>query len=335
MERPRLSLWAWAGFFTLCTPLFAEWQFAKTPLRANLRGVAAVSRQVVWAGGTNGTVVRSVDGGVNFFPRPVPGGEALDFRDIEAFSADTAYLMSAGPGGASRIYKTEDGGERWHLLLTNPDQDGFFDAIAFWDERRGLVLGDPVDGRFVIRRTEDGGATWQTVAAASMPPARPEEAAFAASGTCLTVAPGGLAWFVTGGKRGGRVFHSRDGGRSWTVTTTDIPHSTPSSGLFSIAPSASGWVAAGGDYRQETSGVGNLALSASPVKSAPPIFLSAVALRTGNELIAVGPRGTFRSADGGQSWSEAAEDGFHAISRAPDGALFAAGARGRIARWVD
>ncbi len=304
-------------------------------MRANLRGVAAASRQVVWAGGTNGTVVRSVDGGVNFFPRSVPGAEALDFRDIEAFSADTAYLMSAGPGGASRIYKTQDGGERWHLLFTNPDPDGFFDAIAFWEERRGLVLGDPVAGRFVIRRTEDGGATWQTVPSASMPPARPGEAAFAASGTCLTVAPGGLAWFVTGGTGGGRVFHSRDGGQSWTVTATDIPHPTPSSGLFSIAAGASGWVAAGGDYRQETSGLGNLVLSAAPVKSAPPIFLSAVVRRTGDEFLAVGPRGTFLSADAGQSWSEAAADGFHTASRAPDGALFAAGARGRIARWAD
>lgn len=328
-RRPRLSLRAWAGFLVFAGPLLAEWQMAKTPLRANLRGVSAVSRQVVWAGGTNGTVVRSVDGGVNFFPRPVAGGEALDFRDIEAFDADLAYVMSAGPGQASRVYRTDDGGEIWRLVLTNPDRDGFFDAIAFWDERRGLVMGDPVDGRFVVRRTEDGGASW--TAAEAMPAARDGEAAFAASGTCLVVGADGVAWFVTGGAGGGRVFRSADWGRTWTAVESGVAYRTASSGLFSVSGAGNGWIAVGGDYREEARGEGNVA--GVKVAKAPAVFLSAV-IRMLTAVMAVGPRGTYVSRDGGVNWELGSEEGFHTVSVAKDGTVFGAGARGRVGRWV-
>ncbi|MBL8176852.1 MAG: hypothetical protein JNK48_19410 [Bryobacterales bacterium] len=312
----------------------AEWRLAKTPLRSNLRGVSAVSRQVAWASGTNGLIVRSTDGGANFFPRTVPGGETLDYRDIEAFGAEVAYVMSAGPGSASRVFKTEDGGQVWKLLLENPDSQGFFDAIAFWDERRGLVMGDPVNGRFTIRVTMDGGVSWKAAAADAMPPARLGEAAFAASGTCLVVGPGGRAWFVTGGAGGGRVFASLDWGRTWSVSETGMAYSTASSGLFAIAAHGAGWVAVGGDYRAEDRGTGNIAVRGAEVRKAPGVFLSGVVLLEGLAM-AVGPRGTFLSRDGGKSWETGSEVGFHTVSLAKDGTVYGAGALGRIGRWVD
>lgn len=334
MEKPRCGLRVCAGFFLFVFALPGEWEISPVRLRANLRGVSAVSRNVAWASGTNGTVVRTVDGGAHYFPRSVPSAEMLDFRDIEAHSAERAYVMSAGPGSQSRVYKTEDGGERWELVLENPDKDGFFDAIAFWDERRGLVLGDPVGGRFTIRRTEDGGAHWSGVEAGGMPAARAEEAAFAASGTCLIVQPGGRAWFVTGGVGGGRVFHSSDWGVTWRVEETTALHKTASSGLFSIAANGERWIAAGGDYRLETSGEGNLVVAGKSVSSTPPIYLSAVVYRTALEVLASGPRGTFLSVDAGASWQRASDEGFHTMSVAAGGTVYAAGAGGRIARWT-
>ena len=80
-------------------------------------------------------------------PRKVAGAESLDFRGIHAIDAHTVYLMSAGPGDKSRIYKTSDAGEHWTLQFTNPDPKGFFDAIAFWDAQHGIVVGDPLEGR--------------------------------------------------------------------------------------------------------------------------------------------------------------------------------------------
>src|SRR5262249_51379530 len=152
----------------------------------------------------------------------VPGAEKLDFRDVEAFGEATAYLLSAGPGDASRIYKTSDGGKSWVLQFQSADPAAFFDAIAFWDEQNGMALGDPVKGRFQLLVTKDGGAQWNPLAAKPLPPALPGEGAFAASGTCLVTHGANDVWFATGGAKAARVFHSRDRGQNWEVSATPI-----------------------------------------------------------------------------------------------------------------
>src|SRR5271169_1587756 len=110
----------------------------------SLRGVSAVSRQVAWASGTHGTYLRTVDGGRTWTPAQVPDATTLDFRAVVAFSADEAFLMSAGPGDQSRIYHTTDAGKSWQLQFTNTNPKGFFDSMVFWDRTHGIVLGDPI-----------------------------------------------------------------------------------------------------------------------------------------------------------------------------------------------
>ena len=201
--------------FLSTTPLVAaQWVNQHSGTIARLRGVCAVSDRIAWASGAGGTVLLTVDGGKTWNRRPVPVANDLDFRDVEAFSDKTAYALSIGEGSQSRIYKTTDGGATWALQLKNPDSTGFLDALAFWDADHGVVLGDPVGGRFVIFSTVDGGKTWNRTDPGGIPPARDGEGAFAASGTCLVVQGDRTAWFGTGG---GRVFRSTDGGRSWTV----------------------------------------------------------------------------------------------------------------------
>ena len=117
-------------------------QFSHTT--ESLRGVSAVSRQVAWASGTHGTYLRTVDGGRTWTPAQVPEAGTLDFRAVVAFSADEAFLMSAGPGDQSRIYYTSDGGKHWLLQFTNTNPKGFFDSMVFWDSKHGVVLGDPI-----------------------------------------------------------------------------------------------------------------------------------------------------------------------------------------------
>src|SRR5439155_1365698 len=131
------------------------------------------------------TFARTTDGGKTWSVGTVLGAEQLDFRDVEAFGETTAYLLSAGAGDASRIYKTIDGGKSWALQFQSADPAAFLDAIAFWDEQNGLALGDPINGLFQLFVTAHGGGTWKPVAAKSLPPALPGEGAFAASGTCL------------------------------------------------------------------------------------------------------------------------------------------------------
>jgi photosystem II stability/assembly factor-like uncharacterized protein len=256
-----------------------------------LRGVSAVSRRVAWASGTHGTYLRTVDGGVTWTPAQVPDATALDFRAVIAFSADEAYLMSAGPGEQSRIYHTLDGGQHWNLQFTNTNPKGFFDSMAFWDPKHGIVLGDPIPDetgklKFELLLTDDG-QTWHPIPPAQLPEAVEGEGAFAASNTCIAmvqgttveerrfsaasgaeekgasapVAPDPNIWFATGGKVA-RVFHSPDRGRTWQVFDTPIIHGPDSAGIFSIAfRDAQHGVIAGGDYKRPRDDGPNLAFT--------------------------------------------------------------------------
>jgi photosystem II stability/assembly factor-like uncharacterized protein len=232
-------------------PLLAQtFNTVKSNTSENLRGLSAPSSKVFWASGTHGTYLRSTDGGNTWHTAQVPGAEALDFRDVEAFSGDFAYLLSAGPGDQSRIYKTTNGGKNWELQFTNKDPKGFFDCMAFWDRDRGIAIGDPVNGSFELIATDDGGKIWKATPARSLPPAIDGEGAFAASGSCIAVEGKTNVWFVTGGKAA-RVFRSTDAGKTWETADTPIIQGADSSGIFSVTfRDAKHGLIAGGDYKQ-------------------------------------------------------------------------------------
>lgn len=187
--------------------------------RVLLQAISAVDDQVVWVSGHGGTFLRTTDGGLNWSARVVPGADTLQFRDVDAFDAQTAYLMSAGPGPLSRIYRTDDGGDTWKLQFLNEHPDGFLDCMAFWDSRRGIVYGDAIDGGLFVLRTEDGGASWVRVPEDGLPPAQEGEGGFAASGSCVATGSGGRAWIATGNGVRARVLRTEDEGRTWQVRT--------------------------------------------------------------------------------------------------------------------
>src|SRR4030088_1731045 len=159
----------------------------------SLRGVSTVSQKIAWASGTHGTYLRTIDAGRTWHPAQVPGASTLDFRAVVAFSADEAFLMSAGPGDQSRIYHTYDAGQHWSLQFTATNPKAFFDSMAFWDPTHGIVLGDPIPDesgklKFELLLTDDG-RTWHALPPAQLPAAEAGEGAFAASNTCLPILP--------------------------------------------------------------------------------------------------------------------------------------------------
>jgi photosystem II stability/assembly factor-like uncharacterized protein len=320
------------------------WQLQPSPTTERLRGVSAVSDKIAWASGNKGTVLRTTDGGATWSLLNVPDAEALDFRDIEAFDAKTAYVLSIGNGDKSRIYKTRDGGRTWTLQFTNPDAKAFYDAIAFWDRDHGLAMGDPVDGHATILSTSDGGNSWRLLPADRIPAALPAEGAFAASGTCLVTEGRSDAWFGTGSATRARVFHTADRGETWSVAESQIAAGNPSSGIFSIAfADTHDGIAVGGDYRQEKASGDNLqatydagATWTFPGATRLRGFRSAVAYvpgSNGRSLIAVGPAGSDRSDDHGRTWSSIGDEGFHALGIDPRGRVaWAVGEGGRIGR---
>jgi photosystem II stability/assembly factor-like uncharacterized protein len=273
-----------------------------------LRGISAVSSKVAWASGAKGTVLRTTDGGTTWETLVIVGADSLDFRDIQAFDQNTAFVLSIGPGDQSRIYKTSDGGKIWQRQFTNSDPKAFYDCFAFWDSTHGIAVSDSVDGKFPLIATSDG-MTWNPVAVKNMPAALPNEGAFAASGTCIATFGKNDVWFGTGGPAA-RVFHSSDRGKNWTVAETSIIHGTASQGVFSLAFwTAKDGVAVGGDYKEPKKGENVAAVTHDGGKtwslaSKPPRgYRSAVALASPQVLIAVGTSGADLSHDGGNTWT--------------------------------
>jgi photosystem II stability/assembly factor-like uncharacterized protein len=320
-----------------------QWTQLASGVKARLRGVSAVSDRVAWASGASGTILRTVDGGGTWQARTIPGTETLDFRDVDAVDARTAYVLSIGFGEASRIYKTSDGGATWALQFQSRDPKAFFDAMAFWDPERGLVVGDSIDGRFTIMRTVDGGRSWRAVPAAGLPPALPGEGAFAASGTSVAVRGTRHAWIGTGAANSARVLRTQDAGVTWAVSATPIP-AGPTAGIFSIAfRDALHGIIVGGDYKKETEALSNGALSADGGATWSSIhlpgltgfrsavtYVEAVGFR---RVLAVGPSGGDQSSDGRQRWTPLPHEGFHAVGFPRRGTIgWAVGEGGRIAR---
>ena len=229
----------------------AQWTKVDVPTTASLRGLSVINQNVIWASGTGGTVIKTIDGGKTWSVIVVPGAEKLDFRGIHAFDDKTALIMSSGPAeqGQARIYRTTDRGKNWQQVFEDKRAGIFFDAIAFWDRRHGIVLSDPIDGHFALFRTDDAGATWKQIPPPAIPLSLPSEGAFAASNSCLTVAGERNVWFATGGAKVARVFRSGDRGKTWSVVETPMHPPNASSGIFSLAFwNAKEGIAVGGDY---------------------------------------------------------------------------------------
>lgn len=301
-------------------PVAPRWTPQTSGVTARLRGVSAVSDKVAWASGAGGTILRTSDGGASWRKLQIPGAENLDFRDIDAVSDTTAYALSIGPGPASRIYKTTDSGAHWALQFTNDDPKAFFDAMAFWNANRGLAVSDSTDGRFVIITTSDGGGTWTRVPADQLPPALPNEGAFAGSGTNIAVMGGDRAWIGTGAATRCRVLRTADGGRSWQIAETPLAASA-SAGIFSVAfRDRRHGLTVGGDYRKEKDAVENAAATGDGGVTWHPVtglggFRSVVATVPDMQLwIAVGPSGSDLSTDDGRTWQPIEGAGYHAFS---------------------
>jgi photosystem II stability/assembly factor-like uncharacterized protein len=322
----------------------AQWVAQVSPVDVELRGLSVVSPQVVWASGQRGSVVHTSDAGAHWTLDTIPGAGALDLRAIAATSATTAHAISIAD--SSRIYRTTDGGRTWSRRWSATRKGTFLDAIRFWDPQHGIAMSDPVDGKFLLLTTSDGGDTWQEIPAERIPPAIEGEGGFAASGTCLAVWGSSHVWIASGGAATARVYHSSDRGRTWTVNAAPLRAGIASAGIFSIAfRDAQHGVIAGGDYQKPDLGGRNVALTNDGgatwtlVDSAvsPAGYRSAVAFvpgARGTTLIAVGLTGTDESRDGGKTWTHVDSTAYNSVRFASEAFGWAVGPKGRIGRWV-
>ena len=204
-----------------------------TNSKASLRGLSVVDENNAWASGANGTVLRTINGGITWQDVSVPNADSVDFRDIEAFNPEEAIILSAGSPGL--IYKTIDGGTSWKLVHEDKRPEIFFDAMGFWNSKSGIAFSDAIDGQIVIITTNDYGESWQTIEG---PDALPGEGGFAASGTCLTVRDDSLVWIALGTPNS-RVIYSADRGKTWDICSSPMAQDVSGAGIFSLAFSSS------------------------------------------------------------------------------------------------
>jgi photosystem II stability/assembly factor-like uncharacterized protein len=311
---------------------------------ALLQAVSVVDEKTVWVAGHSGTFVRTTDGGATWHSAVVPGAERLEFRDVAALSADTAYLLAAGPGELSRIYKTTDAGRSWTLQFTNHQQQAFFDCLDFWDADHGIAVSDAVGGHFLILTTADGGATWSPVPASALPDALPGEGGFAASGTCVVARAPGDAWIGTGNTSAARVLHTSDRGRTWTSASTPVL-AGDAAGIASVAfRDAKHGVVLGGPIGKPDARTDNVAITADGGRTwrlggrpsfSGAVYGSAYVPRAATPtLVAVGPKGAALSRDDGRTWTQVDTLAYWAVGFASPSAGWAVGPNGRITKLV-
>ncbi|MEP7147907.1 MAG: glycosyl hydrolase [Acidobacteriota bacterium] len=327
-------------FFVSLLPIVASAQWIKQNVNttASLRGLSVVNEKIVWASGTGGTVIRTIDGGKTWNVIIVPGAEKLDFRDAEAFDANTAYILSIGNGESSRIYKTTDGGTTWKLQFTNKNEKAFFDAIACWDKNNCIAMSDPVDNKFLLIKTADG-TRWSPIDTSKMPPTLEGEAAFAASGTCL-ITQGNTGAFLVSGGSGARVFRSKDRGHTWAVAETPVAKGAPGSGIFSIAMRDSkNGVIVGGNYEKPEESVNNFAVTSDGgqtwiLAEALSGYRSGVTYIDSRSIVAVGTSGADVLKKGKPVWGTTKSESFNSVQSKSKDAVWAVGPNGGVFRYV-
>ncbi|MCE7055982.1 YCF48-related protein [Algoriphagus sp. AGSA1] len=310
------------------------WEILETPVAASLRGLSPLTDEIVWASGSNGTWLRTIDAGKSWDHGVINGLDTVDFRSIHAFDALTAVAVSAGQPAV--IYKTADGGKTWKLKHQE-NEFAFLDGISFSSQNHGFVIGDPFEGKWTILQTVNQGESWYPLD--SLPGAVEGEAAFAASATSL-LAIGSQLWLATGGKES-NLHYSNDMGTTWEKFRAPLIQGESSQGIFSITSMGNGEiVAVGGDYLQEELQEGNSGIFVLDKKEWTKPQAGPGGYRSGTVyfpqqkwLIAVGPSGSDFSKDGGITWQPFSEEGFHAVMLGhAGGAVWASGTKGKIAK---
>ncbi|HAK77281.1 MAG TPA: oxidoreductase [Runella sp.] len=317
-----------APFFLLQLSLcvsYAQWTPQSSGTDAHFRSISAVNEKIVWAGGSKGTVLHTVNGGTTWEVLHVQGAEKLDFRGIHGLDAQTAVAVSAGLAeeGQARIFRTNDGGKTWKEVWQTTEKGVFLDGISFWDAKNGLIFGDPIGTKIYLLKTADGGQTWQRISPSQLPENKAGEAAFAASNSTMVLQGKKNVWIGTGGSDHARVFYSTDRGTTWQVTDTPMA-ANASSGIFGLNFwDAKNGIAVGGNYKADKDASDNVIVThdggqtwqkATPTQ--PAGLKEAVRKLKNGYLVAVGPAGTSLSKDNGQTWQALtnAPVGLHAMT---------------------
>jgi photosystem II stability/assembly factor-like uncharacterized protein len=308
-------------------------------VNTSLRGLSVVNNNIIWVSGSHGMVGKSSNAGKNWKWMTVKGFEKNDFRDIEAFDANTAIIMAVSD--PAYILKTIDGGETWKVVYENKTKGMFLDAMEFRDPLNGMVIGDPVDGRFFMASTNDGGKSWNELPTEERFVADSGEAFFAASGTNLRYLYNGSIVLGSGGKNS-RLFYDK------TILDVPMTKGNESAGTFSIAvfdnfkkSKANKIIIVGGDYTADSLIEKNCFVSINGgktwdrPKTPPHGYRSCVEFLNKETIVTCGSNGVDYCYDGGKNFYSISKEGFNVCRYARIGnTVYLAGEKGKIGKLV-
>ncbi|MBC7399881.1 MAG: oxidoreductase [Mucilaginibacter sp.] len=293
----------------------------------SIRGLSVVDDNVAWISGSKGYVAITTNGGKTWAWQQVKGFEKSDFRDIEAFSDKEAVIMSSGT--PALILNTTDGGANWKVNYRNNDSTYFLDAMDFETPKHGFVMGDPINDKYLLLETKDGGNNWNTYKG---PDAIKNQAAFAASGTCLVTK--GIFAIVTGGSTAEIITNK---GGSWTHQTLPIVQGKSAQGAFSLAVGKNQLVIVGGDYQKDKRLDSTACYSTDKgstwhlADSFPAGYQSCVEFIGSGTFVSTGTPGTNITTNGGKNWAKIDDISYNVCRKAKRGTLvLLAGDRGKI-----
>lgn len=301
---------------------------------SSLRGLSVVNDNVVWVSGSKGTVGKSIDGGKSWKFMTVQGFEKNEFRDIEAFDDMTAVIM--GIDCPAYILQTIDGGLTWNVVFKDTTKGMFLDAVEFWNNQSGIVIGDPIDHRFFVARTFDGGKNWQPIPYNNRPVADVGEACFASSGTNIQKLNKTQAVFISGGTQSHLFIKNKK-------ITIPIIQGAESTGANSLAINNNKkMIIVGGDFYLKDATNQNIAITKNAGKDwefpqiPPHGYRSCIEFIRKNIWITCGLNGVDISKDDGTTFIQISNESFNVCKKAKKGrAVFLAGNHSKIAKLID
>ncbi|MBY0536297.1 MAG: oxidoreductase [Chitinophagaceae bacterium] len=295
---------------------------------ASFRGLHAVSKSIIWASGSAGTIGKSLDGGVSWQWQQIKGFEKREFRDIHAFDENNALVIAIAE--PAQILRTNDGGKNWQIVFTDSTKGMFLDAVDFFDAKNGLVVGDPINGKVYFASTTDAGNTWKKLVQENSIQVTEGEAFFASSGTNIRMTSPKSFLLVSGGKASNFYINT-------SKTVLPLKQGAESTGANSIDQHKSTLIVVGGDFSNDKDTAAACAVSFDKgshwnLFSLASGYKSCVKYVFGKTWISSGTSGVDISNDNGKTWKNFSKLSFHVISVVPRAKkVILAGGRGKFA----
>ncbi len=309
-------------------------QLLNTETKVSYRGLSVVNDEVIWVSGSNGNVGISTDGGITWKYSQVKGYEKTDFRDIEAFNDSTAIIM--GIDCPAKILKTTDRGKNWSVMFEDTTKGMFLDAMEFWNEQNGVVVGDPMLGKAFVAKLSSSNKKWAPNDFDRSPSLDSGEAFFASSGTNIRMLNKHDMVAVSGGVCSNLLIKNQK-------IKLPILQGKESTGANSIAVKDSlTFMIVGGDFMNKDSAKGNFCFTKDKGKTwffsmqPPSGYRSCVEYLGQSTWITCGLNGVDITTNDGKQFNRISEVGFHVCRKAKQGkSVFLAGGGGRIGKLIE